>query len=299
MKNELNRKGIVLAGGKGHRLSPVTNVISKQLLPIYDKPMIYYSLSTLLLMDIYDITIITDKDNISLYQKLLGDGSLWNVNISYIVQERPNGIAEAFLLTETKLKDFYTALILGDNIFYGHQLEKKLITASNSKKSSVFTYRVDDPERYGVIKYENNKPVEIIEKPKIIKSNLAITGLYLYDKEVFEIARSLRPSNRGELEITDINKYYLGKEKLEVVNLERGFAWLDTGTVESLIETSLFIQTIEKRQGLKVSCPEEIVWRKKLIDDEQLNKIIRTMENSPYKQYLSQILNENLINSSD
>ena len=272
---DIKRKGIVLAGGSGTRLYPSTKAISKQIIPVYDKPMVYYPISTLMLSGIRDILIISSPEHIDLYKDLLGDGSEWGVNFQYIIQPSPDGLAQAFILGENFIGTDHCALVLGDNIFYGSGLEKILMEASSASNPTVFAYRVQDPERFGVIEFDaNKKALSIEEKPIKPKSNYAITGLYFYDNSVVNIAKNLKPSERGELEITDLNKEYLRLNKLGVKHMSRGYAWLDTGTPESLVDASNFIYSLEKRQGTKISCPEEIALHKKWISKEDLKKNI-------------------------
>lgn len=289
-------KGIILAGGSGTRLYPLTKAISKQLLPVYDKPMVYYPLSVLMLAEIRDILIISTPTDINLYKKLLGSGKQWGLNLQYAEQASPDGIAQAFIIAESFIGNDSCSLILGDNIFYGHDFTK-LITnfTDESTGATIFAYPVKDPERYGVIEFDNNgQAVDIIEKPSDPKSKYAITGLYFYDNNVIDIAKSIVPSSRGELEITDINKHYLRKGELSVVTLGRGIAWLDTGTPSSILEASCYMETIEKRQGLKVYCPEEIAYRLKYISAEQLEKLSDEIPDKSYSNYLKEILNENI-----
>ena len=286
-------KGIILAGGSGTRLYPITKSISKQLLPIYDKPMVYYSLSVLMLADIKEILIISTPEHLHQYEELLGNGEDFGIEISYTVQEKPNGLAEAFILGESFIGNSNVALILGDNIFYGQGFSSILNSASSrSVGASIFGYQVKDPERFGVAEVgKNNMVISIEEKPKAPKSNLAITGLYFYDNNVVEIAKSIRPSKRGELEITSVNQIYLNEDLLKLEILGRGFAWLDTGTYETLLQASHFVETIEKRQGFKIACLEEIAYRKKWISLSKLLEKADLLKKSPYGNYLFSIAN--------
>ncbi len=297
MANIQKRKGIILAGGSGTRLYPVTQSISKQLLPVYDKPMIYYPLSTLMLAGIQDILIISTPDDTPRFESLLGDGSQWGLNISYKVQPSPDGLAQAFILGDTFIGNDLSALVLGDNIFYGHDFNELLSNAMQRESgATVFAYHVHDPERYGVAEFDTqNKVLSLEEKPLKPKSNYAVTGLYFCDKDVVEMAKSLKPSPRGELEITDLNRLYLEKQKLNVEIMGRGYAWLDTGTHDSLLEASQFIATLENRQGLKVSCPEEIAYRRGWINATQLEKLAAPLSKNGYGQYLQRVLKEKVL----
>ncbi|PGC49316.1 glucose-1-phosphate thymidylyltransferase [Bacillus toyonensis] len=287
-------KGIILAGGSGTRLYPLTQIISKQLLPIYDKPMIYYPLSVLMLAGIREILIISTPQDINKFEQMLGDGSKYGITLSYTVQPYPEGIAQAFIIAEKFIGNDNVALILGDNIFYGHGLTELLEKAvKKTRGATVFGYYVNDPERFGVVEFDSKKHViNIMEKPKEPKSNYAVTGLYFYDKRVIEIAKTIKPSNRGELEITDINKKYLEMGELEVELLGRGYAWLDTGTHESLLEAAQFIETIEKRQSLKVACLEEIAFKKKYITKQQLLKMANSVKENQYSRYLLKVAHQ-------
>lgn len=292
-----NRKAIILAGGSGSRLYPVTRAVSKQLVPVYDKPMIYYPLSTLMLAGLRDVLVITTPDDAEQFTRLLGDGSQWGMNIQFEIQAKPEGLAQAFLIGKDFIAGDPSALILGDNIFYGHDLEGLLKSADeNEKGATVFAYHVTDPERYGVVEFDSEKrALSIEEKPESPKSNYAVTGLYFYDQTVCDVASEIVPSERGELEITDVNKHFLNQGSLKVETMGRGFAWLDTGTHDSLLEAGSFIATLQKRQGLQVACPEEIAFRKNWIDAEAVVRLATPLAKNSYGQYLLNLVSKGSI----
>jgi glucose-1-phosphate thymidylyltransferase len=287
-------KGIILAGGSGSRLHPMTLAVSKQLLPVYDKPMIYYPLATLMQAGIREVLIITTPHEAPAFEALLGDGTRWGMEISYAQQPNPDGLAQAFLIGEEFIGDSRVCLVLGDNIFYGNRIEETLKNAVNQEQgASIFAYYVNDPERYGVVSLdENQNAIDLEEKPKNPKSHYAVTGLYIYDNDVIEIAKSIKPSPRGELEITDVNKVYLERKTLKVELFDRGTAWLDTGTIQSLLDAANFIRVLEERQGLKIASPEEIAYRQGFIDEAQLRKLAQPLEKSGYGRYLLQLLED-------
>ena len=289
------RKGLILAGGNATRLYPISISLSKQLMPVYDKPMIYYPLTTLMLADIKEYLIIVKKDNLNSFKKLLGDGTSWGIKIQYAVQDSPEGLAQAFLIGEKFLNNSPSVLILGDNLYHGNELIPKLIKANKDfDNSTIFVYPVSDPERYGVAEFKNNKVIKLYEKPKKPKSRYAVTGIYFYDETAVEKAKTIKPSERGELEITSLNNLYLQENNLNVEIMGRGIAWLDTGTFDSLHQASTYIRVMERRQGFKVGCPEEVAWRKGWINDQNLESLAKKMIKSGYGEYLIEILNDPL-----